>query len=185
MAHLSASIGSCKRAIIFRRRSITLSIFANFPLCGRVISTRRPPLSPGPAGQPGRRVARPHSRRASLIIPSVIVFVSQLVISHSGIIVTCNLPCQPARPLPLYVVRLLALILMSRSSPRSLPLALPLLSRQQQHTFLTRSDHPCRVCDVGQIRFSHKIQNQLRETRRTDIIRCTKSSRRRGSEVRG
>ena len=121
MAHLSASIGSCKRAIIFRRRSITLSIFANFPLCGRVISTRRPPLSPGPAGQPGRRVARPHSRRASLIIPSVIVFVSQLVISHSGIIVTCNLPCQPARPLPLYVVRLLALILMSRSSPRSLP----------------------------------------------------------------
>ena len=55
MAHLSASIGSCKRAIIFRRRSITLSIFANFPLCGRVISTRRPPLSPGPAGRPSRR----------------------------------------------------------------------------------------------------------------------------------
>ena len=50
-------------------------------------------FSPRPRPWP----ARPHSGRASLIIPPVIVFVSQLVISHSRIMVTCDLPAsQPA-----------------------------------------------------------------------------------------
>ena len=54
-----AMIRSCRRAIIFRRRPITLSIFANFPLCGRVHSTRpRPPPSLSLPGRGRGRLVR-------------------------------------------------------------------------------------------------------------------------------
>ena len=82
-ASIDAAIASCKRAIIFRRRAITLSIFANFPLCGLDNSTRRP-RPPLPISAPAAGLSAFQAGISNHPLRSVIVFVSQFVISHSG-----------------------------------------------------------------------------------------------------